>query len=1512
MSAGNDLEQSVALIAAANKVVQDPNSVGSALRTISLRLRGTSVEVLEEMGEETEGVIESTSKLQKKLKALTGVDILTDSGAYKDTYTILKEIAEVWNDLDDVDQAAALELMAGKNRANTLAAILTNMEDLEGAYQSALDAEGSALKENQAYLDSIQGRVDLFTNSLQTAWSNIISTDFVKNVVDAGTALVEVFGNLPMLIVAATTALAVFSKIQWYNEASMYGKWLHSVIPTVKELATVTFGLVTAQDVHTKKSLAQALASQKVNGKLIANIISTAGLKGATGELSKEQIKNAQRTLAAKLATGELTKSQYLAAMSSMGLTSSLKGLGKVLISNKLLVAAAAIAAIAFVFDKLHKTADEAAEAADEAFTEIRNTADETRSTIQSLERELSTLQGQIDELEGKHISFVDDEELKRLKAQKEQLEHTLKIQEQLLEGQKDTESKRAVAAMKAYTKAASAGAEKTQKAWQTAGNIIGGVIGVAGIVASVIVPGDLGTIGVGGAAAGKAIAANVAKLGVKGIAKGAAKKAFTTGGAAFLASTAYGGGVAGEAIGSSIAANAGTYESWYETYTKAIETAQKEEEKALKKYQKDTSDIDKLEKWQEAQEKTSEIEAEMYEHLSQMQSYYSGLEYGTSDEIDAELDAWNAFLDKFSIDQGAADAKATALDRIFGENASEEIQTIKKQILDAIKAGEDFDFQKAISESEELNGLLEYMGITAEDVGNYFTQVGDSIAEAKAAEEVSFVETYSAITEAVSQYNDILAQTSEIVGDNTKVSQEYKDSIVSLVGSEKEVNKYFDENNKLVVKNAEGLKDLISQNIKLAKAQHQLDYYNLVKQLNDTLDSTKELDDATKDSINTLLDQIDTVELAIYQYQLLEDSLLGARNAFDEFAKAQEIDAMNTYGGSYVEMVQTMYDSMYKTGQVGTEAFWASVEALVPTEVYQHLTTDGDRLKAIYDYYNKNILPSLKLEDDQLSLEYTAIEEFVKDALSAGVLEGDKKSFDLVEGMNLEKAAELLGYTQTQTYALFAELDKYSSNGSKPSFLIQLDDSLEGRIMNITSNVEELNKQKLALLENGGYEKNKEQIETINKQLDECGVSLDAAGQEAYTMWQAYADNGIVLDALSEIEDKQQVITEQAATAIGLEWDEVKGKTIQQVYDELLVKKQQLGEPTELQLQFASDYIQQGLDDLEKKLADKKIDIEANIVWNSEKEQYEVAEGSKHANDADVQEYVQLANEQYVVDNFLSTGLTATETFLSNIETILQSIYGVISGEDAEGGESDSDGNKKSTPITNADVRSGKISTESTPIKANEEFWSNLGSSYSENHTDKAAEVRQNVESFFTEGIPNMAAEIGESFNKFFKETVPQEWNEFWGSIGASLDGFGNDVTEIYNVVSRFFTETVPEAWNEFWAGIGEKLNEFGNNAQGLYDAISAFFTETIPQKWNEFWAGVESSLSEFAKDAAQVYDTVSKFFTETIPAKWDEFWGGVEEKVNEFISGATELYNVVGRFFKETLPQKWEERAR
>lgn len=67
--------------------------------------RLTEVSVLEEEGLDSEGAVSSKSKLQSKVKALSGVDILTATGEYKSTYEILRDIADVWESMNDMDQA---------------------------------------------------------------------------------------------------------------------------------------------------------------------------------------------------------------------------------------------------------------------------------------------------------------------------------------------------------------------------------------------------------------------------------------------------------------------------------------------------------------------------------------------------------------------------------------------------------------------------------------------------------------------------------------------------------------------------------------------------------------------------------------------------------------------------------------------------------------------------------------------------------------------------------------------------------------------------------------------------------------------------------------------------------------------------------------------------------------------------------------------------------------------------------------------------------------------------------------------------------------------------------------------------------------------------------------------------------------------------------------------------------------------------------------------------------------
>ena len=110
---GNSLDESIAMITSISELIQDSEKAATALKVTSLRLRGAKVE-LEKEGEETDGLVTSTSKLQAKIKALSGVDIMIDSENFKSTYQIMKEISAVYDDLKDIDKTALLELIAGR------------------------------------------------------------------------------------------------------------------------------------------------------------------------------------------------------------------------------------------------------------------------------------------------------------------------------------------------------------------------------------------------------------------------------------------------------------------------------------------------------------------------------------------------------------------------------------------------------------------------------------------------------------------------------------------------------------------------------------------------------------------------------------------------------------------------------------------------------------------------------------------------------------------------------------------------------------------------------------------------------------------------------------------------------------------------------------------------------------------------------------------------------------------------------------------------------------------------------------------------------------------------------------------------------------------------------------------------------------------------------------------------------------------------------------------------------
>ena len=184
-------------------------------KTVSARIRGAKTEV-EDMGEDTEGMVESTSKLQALVKGMTGVDILESDGkTFKDIYTIVSGIADKWSSLQDIDRAALLEALAGKNQSNALAAALSQPDILKKAYEEATNAEGSARRENEEYSKSVKASIDLTKAKLEELSNDLLSSDFLKGAIDAGGKLIDILdgivksGNaLPALATAISAAFS--------------------------------------------------------------------------------------------------------------------------------------------------------------------------------------------------------------------------------------------------------------------------------------------------------------------------------------------------------------------------------------------------------------------------------------------------------------------------------------------------------------------------------------------------------------------------------------------------------------------------------------------------------------------------------------------------------------------------------------------------------------------------------------------------------------------------------------------------------------------------------------------------------------------------------------------------------------------------------------------------------------------------------------------------------------------------------------------------------------------------------------------------------------------------------------------------------------------------------------------------------------------------------------------------------------------------------------------------------
>ncbi len=1298
--AGNTIDESIGLITAANSVVQNPESVGTAMKTLSLRIRGAKVE-LEDAGEDVDGMANSVSELQKKLLALTGgkVDIMLDENTFKNTTEILREMSQVWDDMTDVNRAAALELLGGKRQANVLAAVIKNFDLVEEAIQTSADSAGSAMAENEKYMDSIQGHIDQFTNAVQTMWMNFINADATKFLVDVGTRLVSVVDKVGVLKSTILILLGVVAPLKAFSKA--------------------TEGMSLAERIGKIVTAIRGFSISNI-GDSINNLIKTLGLADtAFAEFIARIIEAVATEYAAAGATGVLkmaVKSLETAVLSAIA--KIYVALGPVgLIIAAVTVAVGALIAAYVAWGPTHKNFIKKLEEETENLKNIR-------SNLDSLNSELETTKSRIEELESKGpLTLTEQEELDKLKEQNAELERQIRLEEAREERAKNKQAE------------AVKGALDTDQDFKTRPT------GTLNLKDTNNFEDELGKV------------------------KNAKDK-----------------------LDKAEAEVQDALDSGMDTNSKKFQKLEKNLESAQEDYADAQSNWDEFMKGKEEEYGVSDLEWFDGDNLTDAQKAVNGL-----------LISMQNYNDRAEIMFGSAGAKESALDRLFGERGSEAGQAFQEAFNAKIESGEinvdvdkfgDYEsaiegvtgeVESLIAENPQLKVQLDSLGISAEDVARYFLNISGAMQQTSEATSVA-VSDIASLTSAYDSYASVLQTVNDITFDGQAISDDYYTALQEYLGDvtvgEESFGDAIDTTNGKVVKNTRLLRALIAQKkkeqkatVSAAKAQSQSQYTKVVKQLQQAVKAMYAdykaygyVTKATYDNISALRSQIQALKNAVKEYSILELKLSDVTNAYDEFEDAKNRDSEVAYGDSMVEMLETISDGLL-SGKVGTEAFKAACEALVPPSVIANCKTFEERLDAIDDYFeNSKFADYFTIDDDgNFSIGLKNIEAFIADAKEASAfIENADGTFTLDSSIkSVDDLANAMGLTKAATIAMLTELSKYDASwGDIVSDLTMTE--LDKKLRDTTDSLDKALAKQEEFFRAGKdpLGENAEEYNAIQQEIDGATDSLNNAQQAIVDNTKAWIDANNTVDTAKE---NVSTLTRelQELKDAGASDEEIQIKT-----DELEKAKEQLAEalkikygleqPTVMDFQVVLTDVQSKIDQWKEENATlvtevvPKLEQDKDGVWKIPAT-LELDEDQQQK----IQAYVDLKNDEQQLEVLTNQEVDPITDGITQVKEVLDNILDAIQSPDK---------NKKQDTKT-----------------------------------------------------------AGEKISEFFTATLPTKWNEFWEGVGTFLTETAPTTSEnIETGISTFFTETVPSAINGLWESasswISTQASNFWNNLQSKF----------------------------------------------------------------------------------------------
>lgn len=442
--AGVSIDRLIGMIATMKDVSQASDErVGTAIKSIVSRYSQVKTNKLVdyESGEDLSNVETALKKVGVQIR-----DNLTD---FRDLDDVLGDLAKKYNDLNDVEKNGIATALFGTQQGEMGKVLLSNWDKVQKLTDISVNSSTEALDKFSAYTDTLQAHINSLTASYEHLASVVADSEFLKGAADSASGFLDVISvlidKLGVLSVA-TGAITGGAALKGVNlglfdnngaDITFLGKTMQEM--EAASAAGEKFGgiftksvkepIVNAQSVianYNKLAQKQAVSQQAINNltddfnmrKYLSGLKGAeAGMKGYTASLNMSEA----ATLRLKLETVALNMTLNMAI--TAGITAAVWAMGK------------AYDAVVNRVKNLREAAEESAQ-----------TYEDLKSDIENINDEMKTTSDRIDELNKKdHLSFIEQDELQKLKETNEELERQLANKQALANVEKDNAREKAL-----------------------------------------------------------------------------------------------------------------------------------------------------------------------------------------------------------------------------------------------------------------------------------------------------------------------------------------------------------------------------------------------------------------------------------------------------------------------------------------------------------------------------------------------------------------------------------------------------------------------------------------------------------------------------------------------------------------------------------------------------------------------------------------------------------------------------------------------------------------------------------------------------------------------------------------------------------------------------------------------------------------------------------------------------------------------------------------------------------